>query len=242
MSFPYEGQYYLSSEKKHSELIFFVHFYLGNKRALARHIKAVNNLGYDAFAFNLHSAHIWEHLPLTAMGQFGLKHVFADQIEHLLNLLPGKKIVFSFSNPSASAIEALSRRACFDVSALICDSGPSGRFKSSALRLAMKFFSQKKIKRALFTGALMWGWSPRFHRDIFEQLGRFPKDFPILSIRGWKDPLISPGDIDLVFEPHKHLSWRKLSLPEGHHLDGLKKHSAEYLAGLKSFLEHVTQK
>jgi fermentation-respiration switch protein FrsA (DUF1100 family) len=240
MPYPYDGQLFASREKKFPELIFFVHFYQGNKRALARHIKAVNGLGYDAFAFNLRKLDSKFLIPLTSEGRLGLKHVFAEQIEVLLNMFPQKKIVFAFSNPAASAIEALARRKCYDVTALVCDSGPSARLGFSALRLGAKYFNEKKYRRSFLTTALIWSWSPLFHKDLNLHLSGFPKDFPILSIRGWRDELISPADIDLVFEPHKQLRWIKLSLPEARHLDGLKNYSKEYLSGLKSFLEGLS--
>lgn len=237
MLYPHDGQLFKAKDRKYSELIFFVHFYQGNKRALARHVKCVNALGFDAFAFNLQKLNLRHPVPFTSEGRMGLKHVFAEQIEQLLNLLPQQKIVFAFSNPAASAIEALARRRCYDIKALICDSGPSARLGFSALRLGAKYFNERKYRKSLFVTALIWCWSPFFHRDLNQHLSQFPQDFPVLSIRGWRDELISPADIDLVFEPQKHLNWKKLSLPEARHLDGLKHSQDEYLNGLKCFLE-----
>lgn len=239
--FPYEGEIYKSPSTKYNEIVFFVHFYKGNKRALKRHIEFVNKLGFDAFAFNLinEPKHFW-NIPITASEKFGIKHQYADQIEALLNLLPQSKIVYSFSNPSASAIEALARRHCIDVKALICDSGPSNELIKSASNLLLHEFKLKSnIKRMLLTPLNSAYWSLSFHKDLHTDLEQFPNNFKILSIRGWKDKLIPPDHIDAVFEPHKNLDWRKLSIPKAEHLTALKNHYNEYAEPVQKFLEDV---
>lgn len=238
---PFDGEFFLTNNKKFDELIFFVHFYEGSKKHILRHIRLVNKLGFDAFAFHLKGTHkelASLKLPISAKGAFGAKHIYADQIETLLNLIPGKKIIYSFSNPSAAAIEAMARRHCSDTVALICDSGPSGRFISSAFRLFTQEYNIKflPLKIAL-TPLLSIGWSPFFHKDLHEDLKTFPQGFNILSIRGWKDALISATEIDEVFEPHKQLDWIKLSLPEAEHLTGLRDFKEEYAPAVKHFLE-----
>lgn len=240
-AYPHDGQLYPSADRKYPEIIFFVHFFDGSRRSVLRHIQVVNKLGYDAFAFTLSKPTKKHFLPLSPQGQFGWKHYYAEQIEELLNLVRGPKIIFSFSNPSASAIEAMARRNCQDIRALICDSGPSARLGFSAIKLVGKYLRDQKYQKAFFTCSLSWTWSPFYHKDIGQHLQTFPKNFPILSIRGWKDELISPDDIDQVFEPHKNLNWIKLSLPEAHHLDGLKLFPQDYSAGLKSFLNGLKQ-
>ena len=150
---PFDGEFYLTRKKKFKELIFFVHFYEGSKRQLLRHIKMVNDFGFDAFAFHLKGDHkeILKHLPISSRGKFGVKHIYADQIEKLLNEIPGQKIIFSFSNPTAAAIEAMARRHCSDITALICDSGPTARFIPSAYNL---FSHDYNVKSTLLKVAL----------------------------------------------------------------------------------------
>lgn len=240
---PFDGEFFLTKNKKFEELIFFVHFYEGSKRHILRHIRLANKLGFDAFSFHLKGSHkdLAEFkLPISAKGRFGAKHIYADQIETLLNLIPGKKIVFSFSNPSASAIEAMARRKCTDTIALICDSGPSGSFIPSAFKLFTHEYNLKPwpLKFALMP-FLSVGWSPFFHKDLHTDLKTFPQGFKILSIRGWKDALISANEIDDVFEPHKQLDWIKLSLPEAEHLTGLRDFSEDYVPVVKNFLEKI---
>lgn len=241
--FPYQGEFFLSRNKKYEELIFFVHFYGGVKKQLLRHIRFVNQLGFDSFAFQLEGDHrtlLKLDPPLSSQGVFGLKHLYADQIELLLNLLPGSKIVYAFSNPSAAAIEAMARRHCSDTVALVCDSGPTAEFMPSVLKL---FTYDLKVKplplRWALTPLFAFCWSPHLHKDLGPQLDNFPEGFRILSIRGWKDKLIPPAHIDEVFEPHKNLDWQKLSLPEADHLVGLRDFKEEYTPITEIFLKAV---
>ncbi|NUM60256.1 MAG: hypothetical protein HUU56_16610 [Bdellovibrionaceae bacterium] len=235
-TFPYDGQLFKSSNKKYLETIFFVHFYEGSKTLMKRHIDLVNELGFDAFAFNLISTKEMLKNPLSKKNIFGIKHIWADQIEFLLNSLPEDKILFSFSNPSSSAIESMYYRQCRDVKAMICDSGPSGKFITSFYNL-LRYYKEKgmieSLLKAVFTPIF---WSQHLHKDMDTHLKSFPKNFPILSIRGWKDKLIPPDHIDCVFEGHPQLMWRKLSLPKAGHLNGLKDFKEEYIQGVKLFL------
>jgi len=240
---PFEGEFFLARNKRYEELVFFVHFYEGGKKQLLRHIKLVNDLGFDAFAFHLQGSHkdfLSLHPLISAKGGFGAKHVYADQIEVLLNLIPGKKIIFSFSNPTAAAIEAMARRHCSDTIALICDSGPTARFIPSAYNLYTYEYKLKPMPlRVMLAPVLSLGWSPFFHKDLHRHLDSFPEGFKILSIRGWKDRLIPPNHIDEVFEPHKQLDWSKLSLPEAEHLTGLRDFKGEYAPAVERFLKAV---
>jgi hypothetical protein len=134
-TFPDEGEIFKASKKKHEALVFFVHFYAGHKKALLRHIRFVNQLGFDAYVFNIQDQ-MKEHymVPYSHIShKFGMKHAIADQIEHHLDLLKNykEKIMFAFSNISACAIEAMARRPDIHFKGLICDSGPSLYFVNS---------------------------------------------------------------------------------------------------------------
>ena len=262
VSYPYEGRLFKARKKRYEEIVVFVPFFGAVQRELARHVKLVNDLGYDAFTFDLEKIpaimdfsqgiltplkkwrELKDHLkiPLNSHMKFGLKHVYADQIENILNLVPGNKIVFSFSNPTASAIEALARRNCVDIAGLICDSGPSGKFVDSFMNLA-------KIEWKINFLALRWtlvpllsfAWSPELHKDVSRDLEKFPDGFKILSIRGWKDLVIPPDHIDAIFDPHPKLSWRKLSLPEAAHLTGLRDFRSEYAPAVEKFMQEISK-
>ncbi|MCB0368686.1 MAG: hypothetical protein KDD45_04370, partial [Bdellovibrionales bacterium] len=104
---PYQAKRYLSKHKTFSEIIVFVHFYEGSAALIKRHVQLVNSMGFDAVAFDLLPSSSILRNPLSKRKYLGIKHIWADQIESILNAIPEKKILFSFSNPSASAIEAL---------------------------------------------------------------------------------------------------------------------------------------
>ena len=102
-----EPQFYYSKNKiPGSPVIVFVHFYGGVQRILKRHINLVNDLGYDAFAYNM-PGFPGLKLSLFYKGRFGLKHLYARMLAYYLDQLPGQKIIFAFSNPSAAAIEVI---------------------------------------------------------------------------------------------------------------------------------------
>lgn len=248
----YQGELFPAKDKKYEELIFFVPFFEGTKVQLRKHIEFVNALGFDAFAFHLWEAPIpplnisgilnfkktmKDYAFFSSSGEFGLRHIYADQIEHLLNLFKQPKIVYSFSNPSVGAIKALSLRGCSDIRGLICDSGPSSRFVKSVSKLNdQQKFPHQKLKALGMTLAMSLIWGLQVADDLKNYLDRFPKNFPLLSIRGWKDSLISPAEIDEVFDGHDNLNWTKLSLPEAGHLNGLRDFSADYKPAVASFL------
>ncbi len=260
-SFPYEGRLVKSRNKKFEETILLVPFFGSEQRELARHVKFLNDLGYDATLFSLQKAPMildfnqglltplkrWKEIkdnlkvPISSQLKFGLKHVYADQIENMLNLLPGKKIVFAFSNPGAAAIEALARRKCVDVVGAVFDSGPSGKFVDSFVNLAKYDWKINSLAlRQVLAPLLSYAWSPYLHKDTQTDLKQFPKGFKILSIRGWKDRLIPPDHIDAIFDPHPDLDWRKLSLPESDHLVGLRDYRSEYAPAVEKFLQEIS--
>jgi hypothetical protein len=245
MSFPDGGELFKASEKKSEHLVFFAHFFKGHKKALRRHIDFVNELGFDAYAFNLKDD-LKDHFYVPyaqSSKKFGMKHALAEQIGQHLDLPADykTKIIFAFSNVAGCAIEAQTRRlkeGKNDVVAMICDSGPgAGNFFQSSYMLLQEQIGVESLPLKLIsTPAVAFGWSPKLNRDIRHDLQNFPAGFPLLSIRGWRDKLISPQDIDKVFDNQKNLNWKKLSLPEAGHLNGLRDFPSEYKPGVEDFL------
>lgn len=220
--------------------IVFVPFFGGKRAALRRHMDFIDRLGLKWVFVDLDFDPIKFFLkPFSSSNHaFGMKKQWADRIEKTLNDVPGKKIIYSFSNPSAGAIEAIARRNAHDILGLICDGGPTGDLFQSILNY---YKYEKKMKwlparyLTAFISTHMISLDPKSICN--EDLKKFPANLPILSIRGWKDPLISPRQIDLIFDSHKHLKWQKLSLPQGKHLDGLKKFQQEYEKSVGDFIK-----
>lgn len=229
-----DPRFYPSGNKKPgSPLIFFVHFYGGHQKVLKRHIDLVNDLGYDAFAFNMPQwkNNLWE---LWRRGNFGMKHLYAQMISYFVRQIPGPKIIFAFSNPSASAIESIAKRFKYesDIVGLICDSGPSAALLQSAWNLAIKV---EKSPKLMFLFAAFW--SCRFHLDMPRHLRKIPAGFPVLSIRGGQDVVVPPWHIDKAFKAAPHLDVTAMEVPEAGHLDGLKRFPEPYRDGLSRWLK-----
>lgn len=237
-SLPFNGELYKAPEKKYKETILLVPFFDSNRSAIQKHIDFLLSLGYDVATFDLVDDVNLSKLPISTEFKFGLKHIWADQVAKILAELPGQKIVFSMSNPSAGAIEAIGRRRGGDVKALICDGGPNAYHLKPVFRLFKQMNPQISLAAQLVKAVIGYvALSPFWTQDLQHDLTLFPQGFPILSIRGWKDPLIGPHNIDQVFEPHTQIEWQKLSLPEGEHLDGLKNFPNDYKPAVEKFLK-----
>lgn len=246
-NFPDHGELIKATERKSDKLVFFVHFFQGHKKALKRHVEFVNELGYDAYIFNLkdkpkqHS-----YVPYSTVSKkFGMKHALADQIEHHLDLLSdyNEKIMFAFSNVAGCAIETMARRFKNhpnEIKAMICDSGPGAKIIQASYKLLDVQMGMKSLPlRMLTTPLFVLGWSKDLHKDLHPDLEKFPEKFPLLSIRGWRDKMITPSSIDELFEPHQNLNWKKLSLPEAGHLNGLRDFPSEYKPAVSEFLQSL---
>lgn len=233
-----DPKFYLSENKiPGSPLIVFVHFYGGHQRVLKRHINLVNELGYDAFSYNMPDF-AGLKLSLFYRGRLGLKHLYTHMLAFYLDQIPGEKIIFAFSNPCAAAIECIydrTKEKRTDVVALICDSGPSVAFLRSAWNLAIKVQSQY-ILMALFA----FFWSFRLHKEIRYQLRRFPDQFPILSIRGGSDIVIPPWHIEKAFyDLGAYVKVTPVTIPEAGHLDACKKFPELYKTTLENFFNSL---
>jgi len=238
LEFPYYSNsqprfYYSKNKKPGSAIIVFVHFYGGHQRILKRHINMVNDLGYDAFAFNIPSQNDL-NIKMLMTRRFGLKHIYAKMITYYLDQLPGEKILYSFSNPSASAIESITDRLQKnDIKAFICDSGPSGKFMKSAWNLAIQ---QRKSPWLMMFFSFFW--SLFFHQDVNKQLQKWPKGFPVLSIRPLNDVVIPPYHIEKIFKGIHQLQLQ-VYMPQAGHLDALKLNPEEYASKIKEFLNSI---
>jgi hypothetical protein len=239
---PSEGEFHPANKKKYRETVVMVPFYGAKKSSLKRHIDFVNELGYDCAVFRLKfRLNEFDGTLFSSQSELGVKHIWADQVEGLLNALPGNKIIYAFSNPCASAIEAVSRRHAADITGLVCDSGPaSDLFKSMLSYYQYEEPIASFPLRLAKSIAMSLIWSPNFKAAVHADLANLPAGFKILSIRGWKDKIISAQDIDKVFDPFGAIDWQRLSLPQAGHLNGLRDFSEEYIPAVKDFLRSIS--
>lgn len=241
---PFAGELISAKEKerRHRETVVFVHNYGGSKRSVLRHVRMINGFGYDAICFNLdfNSIRPHERLPITGDLRFGARHIWTQQIEAILNATPGPKIVYSFSMPSNSALEAIARRHAEDITAFICDSGPFVHLPRCTWNLYTHQFRVKnRIVRGLVTAFALGFYGPGFKRELTGFFRQIPHGFPVLSIRGLKDPLVPPAAIDDVFKNQTHLRLETFMLPDAQHLDGLKNFPGLYAPRIEGFLTRV---
>ncbi len=231
----------MKKSSKFAETLVFVPFFGGNQTQLKKHIELAQSLGFktEFIALDEDIKSLFTNV-FSANRGLGFKHVWADRIESELNRIPGNKIVFAMSNPASGAIEAIARRSASDITALICEGGPTDNFWESIVNyLTFEKPIGFKPARWAVAAATTVLWTPDFRNSLHKDIERLPENFPILSIRGWKDPLIEFKDIDAVFEGHNNIDWQKLSLPEAGHLNGLKDYTDDYVEPVKKFLGKV---
>lgn len=245
MNLPFDGELTPAPQKKFKETVVMVHHFGGNKKTLARHASLFNDLGFDVVRFNLifNDVKPTKRLPITGDLRFGVRHLWVDQIESILNSIPGPKIVFSLSMPSNSALEAIARRQAKDITAIICDGGPFLDLGKCIWNLYTHEFSVKsKILRAAFSSLSLALYGLGAKDSLKELLQQIPPGFPVLSIRGERDPLVSSNSIDKFFASQSHLKIETVSFLDGEHLDGLKRFPEEYTDYVRDFLDEIASK
>tara|TARA_B100001248_G_scaffold261706_1_gene253759 strand:+ start:647 stop:1408 length:762 start_codon:yes stop_codon:yes gene_type:complete len=234
---------YPAKQKMHEEVIVFVHFFDGSPKLLQRHIDLVNQLGFDAYAyqvaFHLKERRLHDFLPKANLKRLGLKNFWSKDLQHILDQIPGKKILYAFSNPASAAFE-VAKNKNNQVCAVVCDSGPFFDLLRCSRNLIKDYFD---VKNPLLNipGAIAGtiALAPLHENYLNADLAALPKDFPVLSIRGWKDNLVPAKSIEKVFEKHQHLDLEVLNLPEAGHLNGLKDFPDVYKPVVENFLLKV---
>jgi len=239
-----KNQWFEPSDVLHPEVFVFVPFFGGKIENLSAHIRLINTLGYRCFAFNLsHRPHIIiGSLPISKEKHIGLKHLWADEIEEVLNFIPENKIIFSMSNPTSSAIEAITRTPRTDIKALICDGGPFDQLWPCTKNLLEHQFKVKnKLKRFWMSLVLKILWSPQHHKTLHASIKKLPKVFPILSIRSGQDLLVPEIAIDKAFEGHLQIAITKHCFQNSHHLKGLLDRPKDYRQLVTHFLNQISK-
>lgn len=238
MNLPSGTQFFGAAEKKFEETVVMVPFFGGTRDQLRRHIEWLNETGYDVVAFDLKFE--LRNLPLSVtQKKLGLKYAWSDVIEGVLTSVGGPQLVFSFSSPSSSAliaVERLIQRRASNVKAIVFDGGPFKNVLSCNWNY-MKFETKLPFAFQLPVAVLATAaWGLDHNQTLERSLKSLPEGFPILSIRGWNDPLVPPRAIDAAFETSKHLDLSILALPEGGHLNGLRNFPEEYKPRVEKFL------
>jgi len=240
-----QGEYLKAQKKRFEEIIVFVPFYFGHKENMKRHAALVNEIGFDCVIFNLtmNTFKAGLQFPFNLRNGWGIKHLWAQEITKILDAFSGNKIIYSFSNPTSAALEAIELRQAKDIKALICDGGPFYDLLSCNWNFFTKESQIPTLPAKLF--ASFYGriiWSIHHERELAKSFDSFPEKFPVLSIRGWQDALVPPTSIEKAFKKHPQLDLEILNLPQGGHMDGLKKFPEVYKPKVQNFLESVAKK
>ncbi|MDE0119885.1 MAG: DUF829 domain-containing protein [Bdellovibrionales bacterium] len=233
-----------SHKKKHDTKIIFIHHLGGEPVHLKHHVEFLNQNGFDVYTYPafLHGKEDWDaFFPLIKKSKKGILEIWTEELEQQLNQLNGKKIIFSFSFPSVSALLAISKRT--DIKALICDGGPFLDLWSSCWRF---FTYHQQIKSVLFklylTGRMYFAFQAlSIRRKIKKQLMHIPKNFPILSLQSEQDQLVPASSINKFFKQMKQVHLTTVPLKDSAHLEGLKKERDFYMKSVLTFLQKVTK-
>jgi pimeloyl-ACP methyl ester carboxylesterase len=240
---PFDAELMQAKHRKFEETVVLVHNFGGSRRTVLRHARLLNDLGFDCVRFDLifHQAKPQQKLPITADLRFGVRHVWANQIESLLNAISGRKILYTFSMPSGAAFEAVAKRQARDVAGIIADGGPFLQLHKCVWNLYQHEYNVKsRVLRAGFTAASLVLWGLSYTKQMKEALEEIPRNFPVLSIRGWNDPLVPVTAIDEFFALQSHLDLETFPIPEGTHLDGLRNFSNDYVPRVEKFLVRIS--
>jgi pimeloyl-ACP methyl ester carboxylesterase len=240
MLLPHQGILVPAQERKFDETIILIHHFGGNRASMKRYQDYLQELGFDSVAFTLGMPYRPDFIKGTLAEEIRprLRSRWQKEITEILDAVPGPKIVYSFSFPSAAAAVSMAGRTLNEIRAWVCDGGPF----LMPLTCFWNYFTHydatprlwRRAARVAMGIASLEFWS--LAADLRHSLNRFRPEFPILSIRSWQDPLVPIAAIDVVFKSHKQLHLETLTLPEAGHIDGFLRFPSDYKPRLAQFL------
>ncbi|MBX9765688.1 MAG: hypothetical protein K2X47_00330 [Bdellovibrionales bacterium] len=258
-------------ERKFIPAVLLVPFFGGKASHLKRHIQFVNEIGFDAAVVPLQIPNLRDpRLPISRDGLLGLKHVWADRIEDALIELNRPTILFTFSSPSASALEVVARNLRTErqhgsplfqkagkllwgkpspqngpgvsVLGMVADSGPFVNLWSCNWKyMYHEAGIEFPLLRGAATAASVLLWGPDYEKTLHQDLKLIGSKIPILNIRGWNDKLVSIEAMDNAFPRGTVLNLKVVPIPEAGHLDGLKKFPETYCPAVSHFLSGMAK-
>ncbi|KHE92154.1 MAG: hypothetical protein K8F52_04425 [Candidatus Scalindua rubra] len=225
------------------EFIVFIPWYGAKIKSLKAHVDFVNSLGFNASVIPL--TWVNKRLPGNITGlkklKTGMIGYWEKQINNGLDKIDGDKIVFCFSMPSFSVFQALYQKKRKDIAGIVCDGGP---FSGLGFKISWGYFTHvahvpNKLLRLAVSIISFYSFGRNFEKHIFTHINSLPENFPVLSVRGLKDPMVPPSFIDNAFKQQKHLDLYTLALPDGVHLNGLHNFSDIYKPKIEEFLSQI---
>lgn len=229
-----------ADERRFNETIVFFHHFDGSAQLMLPYMKWVNRLGFDAISFDL------AQIPEFSDSQFlklNLRAHWVQIAKNYLKKIEGPKILYSFSFPSAIALQSATGSSLSDIKGWICDGGP---FLDLQTCFWNYFKIIKKVPLALCPSLTLLAFfrlgGHNLKNDIQTSLQLLPFNFPILSILAWQDKLVAKSSIEKCFQGIELKGLQKLQLPEADHLEGFYKYKEEYRPRVQIFLEQISTK
>lgn len=220
-------------------VIVFIHHVGGSHRNLLKHIRFVNDLGFDAVSFDL-SFHGGN--PRVSV-HWDFYRQWAKEIEAVCESIPRKKILYAFSRPTTCAVRytlKTIREKKTDIVALVGDSGPFLVPLNDIKKMIFGIFSNEiSLPKKLGFTSMMFLWDGvlqnQVRQDLLE-LSHLAPELPILSIRGLADELVPPRQIEEIFKETRFKNLNVFEIPGCGHLKGLRDFPDQYKAVVGQFL------
>ncbi len=247
---PYEGEYRKAPSKRFNEVIVFVHHFGGQKRSTRRHQEMVLAAGYDCVIFNLHyNSSKATHSPnqrLLRLFKNYLKvprsfiSIWTDELNEILNQIPGPKIIYSLSSPSTAVVGCLGPKKRQDIQAWVCDCGPF-------LKVWQCFwnYSKYEAKRSNFFSILFFNtfgflfFGGVFYRTRMRRWLRINnRQVPTLSLRAGQDRLVPAHAVSDFFSLPNSLRVESETFAHSNHLDAIKTDASRYQSVVLTFLQN----
>jgi len=248
---PFEGERRFSPSKKYEETVVFVHHFGGHKWSTKRHQDLVLDAGFDCVTFNLYFNSF--EGPQSAAQQLskmfrhlvGLEKDFvlqwAEQLNLILDQIPGDKVIFSLSSPSSAVASCWGLHQRTDLRAWICDCGPfldAWQCFRNYSRYEAHLENPPFLQAFTLLGYLLFG-GLSYQKRMREWMSRLPPAFPLLSLRAGKDLLVPPSSIQKFFSPYKDLNLKVFCFEEAGHLTAIKSMPEKYRQVVVTFLQEI---
>lgn len=206
----------------------------------------INSNGFDAGLINLSltSKRLLKKTFDRKTIKGGFISLWSDEIRLAIESIKERAFLYSFSISTFASIRTLSEKKSKKIIGLICDSGP---FMELGIKIIWNHLLNDKIinrlpKRVIYHLLGYMGLGFQFEDYLIDDLKKIPPDFPILSIRGWKDKVTPHSYIEKVFNHMAHLDLYTLDLPESGHLSGLNDSPQIYEQKVVEFLKRFSEK
>ena len=234
--------FYPAPERKFQDRILVSHFFGGNQKYLLKHIRLLNQIGFDVYAFDFSYKKTWiyKKIPSFKNENYKLQKIWMTELEEAFSYVPKPCFLYGFSGPAACSVKLAAKKENHSlVKGIITDSGPFTHLLKCNFNLAkVEFGVDRTISRLLFSLLLspLWNWNHT--EDLLNDLSNCKEGLPYLSIQPLQDEVVPVAVMKDVFTRSKHkLQLTEFEVAEGGHLTSLKLAPSMYKTQIKTWLE-----